>query len=269
MSPSPEDPGRPGLPVESLTRALVRPGSLWTSIRVSDRLESTNADLVAAAAGGAAEGTVVVAEHQSGGRGRLGRGWQSPPRAGLTFSALLRPPLPRSAWGWLPLLAGVSVARALDHIADVDSAVKWPNDVLAGSGRRKVAGLLAEVAAGALVIGIGVNVSTTREELPADGATSLALEHASCTDRAPLLIAILRAVADDYREWLGGGDVRRAYLAACATLGQRVRVSLPAAIVVGEAVDVDEGGRLVIAGDDGTLTAVAAGDVVHVRRATG
>ena len=94
---------------------------------------STNADLLARAAAGEPEGAVLAAEHQSAGRGRLGRTWTSPPRAALTFSVLLRPSsVPRARLGWLPLLAGVAVAAAVRAVAAVDAQLKWPNDVLAG-----------------------------------------------------------------------------------------------------------------------------------------
>ncbi|MEP6853793.1 MAG: biotin--[acetyl-CoA-carboxylase] ligase [bacterium] len=263
MSSSADDPGRPALSPEALHREIVLPGSLWTSLRVATETASTNADLARAAAGGAPEGAVLVAESQTGGRGRLGRAWVSPPRAGLTFSVLLRPGSPRAAWAWLSLLTGVSVARALAQVADVDALLKWPNDVLLGTG--KVAGLLAEVAGDAVVVGVGLNVSTGRAELPRAAATSLFLEQASCTDRAALLAAILRCLAEDYRGWLDGADPRPRYVAACATVGQRVRVTLPDGELTGDAVDVDPGGALVVKTDDGRHTSVAAGDVVHLR----
>lgn len=229
---------------------------------------STNADVVAAAARDEPEGLIVVAESQRGGRGRLDRGWVSPPQAGLTFSVLLRPTVAREIWGWLPLLAGLAVTRAVAKVAEVDAAVKWPNDVLVGANRRKVAGVLAEVAGSAVVIGIGVNVTTSRDELPGPQATSIALEGAGSTDRLPLLVAVLRALAEDYRRWLDGFDVRGGYLQLSDTVGRAVRVAYPdGSELVGAAVDIDEVGRLVIAGADGTTTAVSAGDVTHVRQA--
>ncbi len=261
------DLDRPPLQVAALTRALVRPGGLWTSLRVVAETVSTNADVAAAAlTAGQPEGLVVVAESQTGGRGRQGRLWVSPPRAGLTFSILLRPALPRDGWSWLPLLAGLSVARAVQRVGEVKTGVKWPNDVLAGPSRRKLAGVLGEVVADVVVLGVGVNVSTRREELPGDAATSLLLEGATCTDRAPLLVMILRLLAEDYRDWLGGADVRASYLEHCSTVGRAVLASLPGGgEVTGTAADVDAAGRLIVVGADGTRTALAAGDVTHVR----
>lgn len=261
------DLDRPPLSVRALRRALVRPDSLWSQVQVVGQTGSTNADVAGLAAGGAPAGLVLVAELQTAGRGRLDRSWVAPPRSGLTFSVLLRPPAPRPRWGWLPLLAGVSVARAVERVAEVPTALKWPNDVLAGAGGAKVAGLLAEVRGGAVVVGVGLNVTAQRDELPRSDTTSLALEGASCTDRATLLVAILRALADDYDAWLAGADVREGYLQRSETVGSAVRVALPGGqVVAGEAVDVDSAGRLVVAGPDGSRRALAAGDVTQIRR---
>jgi BirA family transcriptional regulator, biotin operon repressor / biotin---[acetyl-CoA-carboxylase] ligase len=271
------DLDRPPLRVESLRGALIRPGSFWTALDVVERTGSTNADVVSSAKAGAAEGLVRVAELQDTGRGRLDRGWVSPRSAGLTFSVLLRPgPVPVQRWGWLPLLAGVALTRAVTRLGEVEAGLKWPNDLLLGPERKKAAGLLAEVAnGGALVLGIGLNVTTRADELPRPDATSLRLERAACTDRDPLLRAILRELADDYMVWRDhDGDpeasgLRHAYTESCDTLGRRVRVELPGSkALVGEAVDVDTDGRLVVDPDSGgEPVPVAAGDVVHARPA--
>lgn len=268
---------RPPLHAETLRRALVRPGAVWTDVQVVAETESTNADVAAAARSGVAEGAVVVAELQVGGKGRQGRTWVSPRQAGLTFSVLLRPAeVPAERWPWLPLLTGLAVGGVVTRLGEVDALLKWPNDVLVGPGRRKAAGLLAEVvdtAAGpAVVVGVGLNVSTSPDELAVTDATSLAAEGATCVDRPPLLIAILRDLAAAYRTWRdAGGDVqatgqRDAYRDVSATLGRRVRVELPGgAELTGEAVDIDVGGRLVVRDDAGQRVPVAAGDVVHAR----
>jgi BirA family transcriptional regulator, biotin operon repressor / biotin---[acetyl-CoA-carboxylase] ligase len=270
------DLGRPPLHATALRRALVRPGSFWQDLRIVESTGSTNADLADAARAGAPEGTVLVAEAQDAGRGREGRAWVSPPRAGLTFSVLLRPDgVPMTRWGWLPLLAGVALTRAVGRLGEVDAWLKWPNDLLLGSQRKKGAGLLAEVANGGVVVGVGLNVTTLAEELPRPDATSLRLEGAACTDRGPLLQAVLRELEHDYVAWRdAGGDpeasgLRRVYAESCDTIGRYVRVLLPGdRVLTGEAVDLDEDGRLVVRPDgDGADVAVAAGDVVHVRPA--
>jgi BirA family biotin operon repressor/biotin-[acetyl-CoA-carboxylase] ligase len=268
------DLGRPPLHAPALRRALVRPGSFWQDLTVVTATGSTNADLATAARAGAPEGSVLVAEAQAAGRGRIGREWVSPARAGLTFSVLLRPDgVPMARWGWLPLLAGVALTRAVGRLGEVDAWLKWPNDLLLGPERKKAAGLLAEVANGGVVVGIGLNVTTLAEELPRPDATSLALAGAACTDRGPLLQAVLRELEHDYLAWRdAGGDpdasgLRRVYAESCDTIGRRVRVQLPGdAVLAGEAVDVDADGRLVVRPDGGGAeVAVAAGDVVHVR----
>src|SRR6516165_1419427 len=163
------------LDVAGVSAGLVRPDGLWREVRAVAETGSSNADLLAAAGAGAAEGTVLMAEAQTAGRGRLGRRWASPPRAGLTFSVLLRPDgVPAALLGWLPLLAGVAAAASVRAVAAVDATLKWPNDVLVGE--RKLGGILAERTGAAVVIGIGINVWQTRADLPPDAAaTSLAL----------------------------------------------------------------------------------------------
>jgi BirA family transcriptional regulator, biotin operon repressor / biotin---[acetyl-CoA-carboxylase] ligase len=250
---------------------------------VVERTGSTNADLLAAARDPrdpAPDRAVLVAEHQDAGRGRLDRRWTSPPRAGITVSVLWRPDgVPPHRLGWLPLLAGVAVVDTLRAAGPgVAAALKWPNDLLVGPDGAKCAGLLAEAAPGApgqvaVVLGIGLNVRTTREELP-EGvhATSLLAEGLD-VDRGALLVALLRRLLAEEAGWRdAGGDpdgpsaLRERYRAVCATLGQRVRVQRPGAEpLVGTARDVDADGRLLVAVDGGTTHPVAAGDVVHLR----
>ena len=247
-----EDLDRPPLRVAPLTRALAPDG--W-QVEVLAETSSTNAVVAERARAGAGHGLVVVAEQQSAGRGRLDRSWVSPPRAGLTFSVLVRPSRP--VGGWLPLLSGVAVARALRTVAEVDAVLKWPNDLLVRE--RKVCGVLAEVPSpGAVVVGIGLNVTTRADELPVDTATSLQLEGAATTDRDTLLRAVLRELADVLAD---EGAAKAEYRSRCSTIGRRVRLDLPAdGAVTGVAEAVDDDGRLVVDG-----TAYGAGDVVHLR----
>jgi BirA family biotin operon repressor/biotin-[acetyl-CoA-carboxylase] ligase len=161
---------RAALDTEVLRRAVVRPGGLWRAVEVLTSTGSTNADLLARAVAGAPEGVVLAAEEQTAGRGRMGRSWLSPPRAALTFSLLVRPDTVSPARrGWLPLLAGVSVASAVRAVTGVDARLKWPNDVLVGPA--KLGGILAEAVGDAVVVGIGLNVSTEPGELPPPGPT--------------------------------------------------------------------------------------------------
>jgi BirA family biotin operon repressor/biotin-[acetyl-CoA-carboxylase] ligase len=271
------DLGRPPLNSASLRRALVREGGLWSSLDVRPVVDSTNTDL-AGRADRLPEGAVLVAEEQRAGRGRLDRIWTAPARSGLFFSVLLKPgEVPVERWGWLPLLTGVAVATGLSRAAGVDTALKWPNDLLVtvGGEERKAGGILAERAgADGVVIGIGVNVSLREEELPVPAAGSLALAGAVTTDRDPLLRAVLRSLEEWYGRWrAAGGDpsvsgLQETYAAGCATLGRKVRAELPGdRSVVGEAVAVDGDGRLVLATEDGVQEPVGAGDIVHLRPA--
>lgn len=257
----------------ALRAALTGGRALWSAVRVVAETGSTNADALAAARDGAAEGLVIAAEAQAAGRGRLGRGWQSLPGGSLTFSVLLRPAaVPAGVRGWVPLLTGVAVARAVRRATGVQARLKWPNDVLAGAG--KLAGILAEQAGDAIVVGVGLNVLGTAAQLPVATATSLELLGAGEADRTELLAEILTEIERWYLPWrdtpAGDADasgLRQEYLRLSATVGARVRVLLPGAPdLVGVAVAVDETGRLLVRPDgQADPVPVSAGDVIHVR----
>jgi BirA family biotin operon repressor/biotin-[acetyl-CoA-carboxylase] ligase len=246
-------------------------------VEVRDASASTNASVAARARAGEQPGLVLVAEHQTAGRGRLDRAWVTPDRAALTFSLLVAPRgVPVARWPWLPLLTGLAVAEGVRRATGVRAALKWPNDVLVGD--LKVAGILAErierPGGAVAVVGVGLNVSSTAAELPVPTATSLALAGATATDRTDLLVAVLASFSELYDGWLAvrgraGAGLHDAYVAGCATVGQRVRVELPAdGPLEGRATGIDEDGRLQV--DDGhRVHAVGAGDVVHVRRSAG
>jgi len=273
------DLDRPPLNAAALRRGLVQEGGLWREVEVVQSTGSTNSDLVAlAGAGKAGEGSVLVAEEQTAGRGRLDRQWTAPARSGLFFSVLLKPAeVPVARWGWLPLLTGVAVATGLSRAAGVDTALKWPNDLLVSIGgeERKAGGILAERAGDdAVVVGVGINVTLRENELPVPQAGSLALAGAVSTDRDPLLRAMLRSLEEWYGRWRdAGGDpaaggLQETYAAGCATLGRTVRADLPGdRSITGEAVAIDGDGRLVIATEEGVQEPVGAGDIVHLRPA--
>lgn len=257
---------RPPVDGAALRAAL---GGRWAQVVVVDVAESTNSELLRDEA--APDRSVLVAEHQIAGRGRLDRSWVSPPRAGLTFSVLLRPTAPISTWGWLPLLTGVALHDAVAAVTGLDVTLKWPNDLLCGRSEAKVAGILAQTRDRVVVVGIGLNVSTTREELPVGTATSLELCGARGVDRTELLGAILNQLDALVTRWSdAGGDAERcglaaAYRATCATLGRQVSVTTTASEVVkGRARGIDVDGRLeIVAG--GRIEAIGAGDVEHLR----
>ena len=270
-------PGAAGARIAPLNLARLRaeaggPQSMWTDVRVVAETGSTNADCLKLGADGSPEGLVIAAESQTAGRGRQGRSWHASPAAALTFSVLLRPgSVPQVARGWVPLLAGVAVARAVRQVAAVDVRLKWPNDVLLGGG--KLAGILAEQSGDVIVVGIGINVLGRDRDLPTASATSLERGGAGRTDRTELLAEILGQLEHWYLRWreTGSGDaarsgLRQEYLSLCATLGRLVRVQLPGdRVLTGTAVNVDGAGQLLIRRDSGDVIAVSAGDVIHVR----
>lgn len=264
---------RPPLDAGELRRALVVGDGPAADVIVVESTGSTNADLLELAESGAPAGTVYAAEYQNAGRGRLDRGWDTPARSGLMFSVLLRPTgVPPRSWTWLPLLAGCAVHQTVRDVARVPAALKWPNDVLVDD--RKLCGILVQRAdtpeGPAAVVGIGLNVSMTADELPTATATSLAVEGAAETDRDRLLRGIVRNLIALHDAWCDqGGDpevgLRAAYVGRCATVGRQVRIHLGEdKVAEGTAIDVDGDGRLVV-DHGGESTAYGAGDVVHVR----
>ena len=228
-------------------------GTRFTNVEVHSSIDSTQTTLVTQ---GGRDGRVVVADHQTAGRGRAGRSWLDVPGAMLMFSALVRGIVPDRA-SMLSLQAGVAVARALGD----DARLKWPNDVRLDG--KKVCGILGELAPTAdyLVIGIGVNVGHKEGELPAElDATSIRIARGEASRRDDLCVAILReldaVLADD--SWI------EEYRARCDTIGARVRVELTDRTFEGTAEEVRDDGALVVDGH-----AVVAGDVVHLRESAG
>jgi BirA family biotin operon repressor/biotin-[acetyl-CoA-carboxylase] ligase len=188
---------------------------------------------------------------------------------------LLRPDgIPPAARGWLPLLTGVAAVAAIEAQTVVRASLKWPNDVLSGGeAPGKLAGILAEQAGDAIVVGVGLNISASRDELPTGQATSLWLAGADSPDRQAILVAVLRELEHWYLSWISGpapGDatasgLHAAYLRSCSTIGRDVRVELPGGgVLSGQATGVDAAGCLLVTAADGSH-AVSAGDVVHVR----
>lgn len=227
---------------------------------------STNALAAEAADAGAAEITVLGADHQTAGRGRRGRVWEAPPGTSLLVSMVLRPP--GAASGLLPLLAGLALAETVArHLPTAEVALKWPNDLLVGG--RKAAGILAELRPdGAVVIGTGVDVDWRGAARPAGapGAVSLAEVAGADVDRWRVLAGYLGVFGRRYGEWRTRPTAFLAdYRTRCATLGRRVRVELAVGAVEGTAIDVADGGLLEVRADDGTLHRLSAGDVVHLR----
>jgi BirA family biotin operon repressor/biotin-[acetyl-CoA-carboxylase] ligase len=264
-------PLRRPLNAELLRENLAGAGRPWRRLDVVAETGSTNSDLLARAASGEdIDGAVLIAEHQTAGRGRNGRSWSAVPRAQLTLSVGIDAgDVPTDAWGWLPLAAGVAVVDTVAGVTGVESGLKWPNDVLAGDG--KLAGILAEVAApkSVVVLGVGLNVTLRADEINDPMATSLLELGVQAPDRDRLAHRLLRELAARVAGWRAarGADTRLAadYRARSLTVGSRARVMLPGdREIVGTALSIDEQGRLCVE-SDGQTVAVSAGDVVHIR----
>jgi BirA family biotin operon repressor/biotin-[acetyl-CoA-carboxylase] ligase len=263
---------RPPLDEQSLRAELVGTGLGWRQLDVVGQTGSTNADLLARAASGAdVAGTVLIAEHQTAGRGRHGRGWSSSPRAQITMSVGVSVvDVPVEGWGWLPLVTGVAVLDAVAPLmagTGVKVGLKWPNDVLASGG--KLAGILAEVARPVVVIGLGLNVTQAPEDVDGPGATSLLDLGIAAPDRNRMVRDVLHELGGRIVSWRAarGADLQLAadYRARSLTIGSRVRAELPGGQeVVGTASGIDDHGRLCVETDGGTVV-VSAGDVVHLR----
>ncbi len=236
---------------------------------------STNAELARrASAESLADFTVIATTNQTAGKGRLGREWIAPPGTTFAVSVLLAPGESQlERLGWLPLLAGLAMTRAVASLVTGHTvALKWPNDVQIDG--LKVSGLLAEFvpSARAVVIGAGLNLTMTRDQLPTETSTSLTLngvDEAGLVDVA--LSSYLAELKALYATYTASGldasasGLHAAVSSACSTIGQRVRVKLPGGDDLhGTAEGLDELGRLLVR-TDARLEAVAAGDVTHVR----
>jgi BirA family biotin operon repressor/biotin-[acetyl-CoA-carboxylase] ligase len=229
---------------------------------VIESTPSTMTEVERRAEAGAPEGTLVVAEEQTAGRGRRGRMWESSARAGLWWSLLLRPTVSVDRLGWLPLVIGVGVAQGIQRGTSLDVQLKWPNDVVVGS--LKVAGILAErLHDGSVVVGVGINVDHADGELPPGAASLRSLGHV--VDRAEVLVAVLEAVALAYRGWAAGSDPVGLYTDLSATLGGEVNVDLGDRVIAGRAVKLGPGGELVVRDASGLDHVLAAGDVTLLR----
>jgi BirA family transcriptional regulator, biotin operon repressor / biotin---[acetyl-CoA-carboxylase] ligase len=256
--------------------ALITAPNPWQMVDVHVSVDSTNLEALR----DPRPWRVVVADHQSAGRGRLARQWRAPVGASIAVSAVVPAPVGRTAdLGWLPLLSGMAMRSALADVAHVAGRLKWPNDVMvqerterSESPWLKISGVLCEMAPGGelVVIGAGANISQERSELPVETATSLALCGVVDVRREDLIVSYLRELANLHRTWSGGGvgleALRTAYRSWCLTIGLDVDVHEPDGRVArGTAMGVDDTGRLVVAAG-GSSRAHAAGDVVHVRR---
>ena len=205
-------------------------------------------------------GDLITAEYQSAGRGRLDRKFDAKKSSALLFSFYFEPENEVKNLGYLTLLVGASVTATLNEITNNDNfKCKWPNDVL--FNQKKVAGLLAEKTSSGVIVGVGINVSTSKEALPVAHATSIFLATDIQINRNELLAKILMNLQRDLQEWQSGIDLTSKYRSLSATIGSQVRIALPdGSSVEAKAVDIDETGSLHL--DNGQL--ITVGDVIHL-----
>jgi len=232
-------------------------------IRWHDSLPSTNDLALRLAEIPVPEGTVIIAEEQTAGRGRLGRAWASP-RGGVWLSVILSPGLPMDKVAVIGLVAGIAVAQAIRKTTGLLARLKWPNDVLVEG--QKVVGVLAEAAPGAdwVVVGIGINVNIAPDALPVAAGypvTSLSAQLGHMVDREALIRAVLRELDQGYAVLRSSGisGVLRRWREMAETLGRPVRVEMSGATIYGTAFDIDEAGALLVRLDTGAVQRVVAG----------
>ena len=245
--------------------------SVVPELRVLASSPSTNSDLLELAADPAVPSfTALLTLDQTAGRGRLDRSWVAPAGTALALSVLVRGALAHPLGSWLPLLAGLALAEALDAVAPGRVQVKWPNDLLLDG--RKVCGILVEIASatGDAVVGSGINLRQTAEQLPVATATSLALAGVPISDEDldTVVAGYLRRLRNELEAPGPLARLRERIVGRCATIGLRVRVALAdGSDLVGTATGIDASGRLEVRADAGDVVAVAVGDVTHVRPA--
>lgn len=251
---------------------LLSTHDLGRTVHAFDSVASTNATAWELATEGALQGEVVVAEHQTAGRGRRGRTWVSPARKNLYFSAVLRPELPPQRAPELTLVTAVALAEAARD-SGVQATIKWPNDVCFEG--KKIAGILTELSADTervhfVIVGVGVNLNAGRDDFPpelADQATSLRLARGSAVPRALFTAALwtrMELWLDRHAEE-GFGPVREAWKGLSDTLGAEVLVRTERSELRGVAEDLDATGALLLRTPDGGLERVLVGDVEQVR----
>ncbi|WP_298702955.1 biotin--[acetyl-CoA-carboxylase] ligase [uncultured Veillonella sp.] len=232
------------------------------------QVESTNSKARELAMDGAVEGTVVVAEEQVAGRGRINRGWYSPYGKGLWFSLILRPPfLPLEA-PKCTLMGAVALVKAFKKLGLTTAGIKWPNDILVGT--HKLVGILTEMSGTMdqityIIMGIGINMNSTKDELPdelKDVATSFAIEGLT-VDRREAFAVILKSLEEQYNKVLkeGFGSTLEEWKQFSVTLNQNVEVRAPGNTYEGRAIDLDQDGNLLVERLNGKIERIVAGDV--------
>jgi BirA family biotin operon repressor/biotin-[acetyl-CoA-carboxylase] ligase len=242
-------------------------GTRFSTVRWVEETDSTNRELLDEAREGVIGPAVLVADHQTAGRGRRDRRWLAPPGSGLLVSVLVHLQVAPDRLPLATAAAALATSDAVAEVAGVDTTLKWPNDVVVGE--RKLAGVLAEAVGDTVVVGVGANVDWPGDLPPEIAETAVALNHLTDrrVDRADLLVAYLQALDRELEslEADGGSALLGRYRDRCSSLARHVRVETDAGVVEGVAVDLTGPGHLVVETTDGTRTEIATGDVVHLR----
>jgi BirA family biotin operon repressor/biotin-[acetyl-CoA-carboxylase] ligase len=236
--------GIEGLRLEQINQKVAQ----YWSVSVTEETSSTQIDL----ANNFKVGNVLVAEYQSAGRGRLDRKFEVPPRKGLTFSFCIDA---QEDLGWIPLITGLAVSNAINKYFNQNlTSVKWPNDLLVNG--KKLAGILSERNSNGVIVGVGINIFQTQEELPIENAVSLSMFGE--VDRSELLISILNELGVALSNL---AQHKNEYRSKCATLGMKVRATLPSGEVIeDEAIAISDDGALLLKNRE-----ISVGDILHLR----
>jgi BirA family biotin operon repressor/biotin-[acetyl-CoA-carboxylase] ligase len=261
----------PDLVTSSEIRAGLKTSWLGQNIVYRATIDSTNTLAQQLALRGAPEGTLVIADEQTAGRGRRGRNWFSPPHSGVWMSLILRPDLPPAQAAQITLVTAVAMSRALTRVTGVQAGIKWPNDIL--FGKRKCCGILTEMHAEFdrvhhLVLGIGINVNVPQEKFPADLqeiATSLQAVKGAAIQRAEVVRAVLEELEPLYRRFVAKGgfaSVREDWKRSNITLGRQIVAQTARGPISGEALDIDEFGVLLVRRGDGEVEKIYSADIL-------
>jgi len=253
-------------PILASIQARLTTRLIGRNLELYEKIDSTNTRAVALARAGAPEGTLILAEGQTAGRGRMGRHWHAPKGSSLLVSLILRPPLlPRQAQR-ATMIVSLAAIQAIAQVSGLRTQVKWPNDVVLGG--KKVGGILTELGLRGeqldyAVVGLGLNVNLDISSLPdlIAPATSLSAEAGRTISRLELLLALLEGVETRYERMLAGWSPHEEWREHLATLGQFVQVGTVDEVIEGLAEDVDADGALQVRTHDGTLRSVLVGDV--------
>ena len=254
---------------EDLQSRLTADSLIGRNIIVIDSTTSTNYEMECMARNAKPEGSVIFAETQTGGRGRMGRKWSSPRRKGLWLSVLLRPPLTADECTQITIAAAVALVISLKNISGVKPEIKWPNDILVNG--KKISGILTEMSSEPdhvkyVIVGIGVNVNQSSDDIPANirsNATSLKMVSGKIIDRSQLATDILHELDNCYKKVVTGKfvEIGETWSSYCSTLGKRVSIEIGSRKIIGCAEALDETGALLVRTQHGRIERIIGGDI--------